>query len=92
MRWILLLVAVIGFVIAFSTKSPGVMGVALLVGFICLVSGFFAFAASRISDSARPDAAMLTDQDINVLKATLRKPAAPAAPAQSAQSTSSERA
>jgi hypothetical protein len=77
MRWILLLLALIGFTTAFSTKSPGLMGIGLFVGFICLVGGFFAFAAARISDAARPDAAMLTDQDINVLKASLRKPAAP---------------
>ena len=79
MRWILLLVAVAGFAIAFSTRSPGLMGFGLVAGFVALVCAFFAFAAVRIESTSRPDVTMLTDKDINTLKASLRKPA-PATP------------
>ena len=83
MRWILLLLAFGAFAIAFSTKSAGVMGFALVVGIGLLFATFFAFAAARIESTSRPDAALLTDKDIAVLRASMRKPVPkpPAAPA-----------
>jgi len=78
MRWILLGVALAGFAIAFSTKSPGVLGLGLVLGFCALFAALFAFAADRIASTARPDSALLTDKDINALRASVRKPGAPA--------------
>jgi hypothetical protein len=79
MRWILLLLAFGAFVLAFSTKSAGVMGLALIGGLVLLVAALFAFAAAKIEATSRPDATLLTDKDINVLRASVRK----AKPAQS---------
>ena len=82
MRWILLLLAFGAFVLAFSTKSAGVMGLALVVGLVVLVAALFAFAAAKIDATSRPDAALLTDKDINALRASVRKAKPPQPPAQ----------
>ena len=84
MRWILLLLAFGAFALAFSTKSSGVMGLALIGGVVLLIAALFAFAAAKIEATSRPDAALLTDKDINALRASVRKtkpPASPASPA-----------
>jgi hypothetical protein len=74
MRWILLLVSVLAFGFAFSAKAPASMGWGLVLGFITLFSSLFGFAAQRVASSARPDVTLLTDKDINVLRASIRKP------------------
>lgn len=82
MRWIFLLVALFGFVVAFSTKAPGILGLGLLLGLIGLFGALFGFAAERVASSARPDVALLTDKDLNALRASMRKavPTTPNAP------------
>ena len=52
LRWILLLVAMVAFGMAFRTDSPGMLAGTLLVGFIALVSGFFGFVAARVGGVA----------------------------------------
>lgn len=84
MRWILLLLAFGAFAIAFSTKSPGVMGFTLIAGIGLLFAALFAFAAAKIGATSRPDSALLTDKDITALRASLRK-APPKAPEPSAE-------
>lgn len=73
MRWILLLLAFGAFALAFSTRSGGVMGLALFGGFVLGVAALFAFAAAKIEATSRPDAALLTDKDINALRVSVRK-------------------
>ena len=80
MRWILLLVAMGAFALAFSTKSPGLMGFCLVLGVGLLFAALFAFASERIASTSRPDTALLTDKDINALRKSVRKPA-PSPPA-----------
>ena len=75
MRWVLLLLAFGAFAIAFSTRSPGVMGFALIVGIGLLFAAVFAFAAAKISATSRPDSTLLTDKDINAIRASIRKKA-----------------
>lgn len=77
MRWILLVVAVLGFALTFSAKTPGLMGIGLFAGFIGLLGALFAFAAARIAATSRPDAALLSDKDISRVRASLRKPVPP---------------
>ena len=72
-----MLVSIAGFSIAFATKSAGVLGLGLLLGFGGLIGAFFGFAAARVAASARPDAALLTDRDIATLRASVKKPQQP---------------
>ena len=73
MRWILLLLAFAAFAVAFSTKSPGLMGFALIAGIGLLFGAVFAFAAAKIEATSRPDATLLTDKDITALRMSVRK-------------------
>lgn len=73
MRWILLIVAILGFALAFSTRSPGMMGIGLLIGLIGLFAAMWAFAAARIASTARPESTLLTDRDASALRAGLLK-------------------
>jgi len=81
MRWIMLLAALFGFALAFAAKTPGLLGLGLLIGFLCSFISLFGFAAARIASTSRPEVAMLTDKDITALQKSVRKPATPAAPA-----------
>jgi hypothetical protein len=72
MRWLLLLFALLGFALGFSAKTPGLMGLGLVLGFVFLLVAFFAFAAARVAANTRPDSALLADKDINALRASLR--------------------
>ena len=76
MRWILLLVSMLGIGLGLSARTPGLMALGLLLGFGCLLASVFAFAAARIASTARPDAALLTDKDVNALRVSVRRPAA----------------
>ena len=78
MRWVFLLGGMFGFAVAFSAKTPGALGIGLVVGFVGLFAALLGFAAARIAASAQSDAALLTDKDINALRASMRKPATPA--------------
>jgi len=72
-RWILLVAALLGFGLAFAAKTPGLLALGLVIGFVCLFLSLFGFAAARIASTARPEVAMLTDKDITALQASVRK-------------------
>jgi hypothetical protein len=80
MRWILLLLALLGFALGFSSHSSGLMGLGFVLGFVFLVAAFFAFAAARVAENSRPDSTLLTDKDIATLRASMRKNVPPAQP------------
>jgi len=73
MRWLLLIFAIFGFIMAFSTRSPGLVGIGLLIGFIGLLSSLWAFAAARIASTSRPESTLLADREASALRASLRK-------------------
>ncbi|HET8940847.1 MAG TPA: hypothetical protein VFN13_02555 [Rudaea sp.] len=73
MRWVLLVIATFGFGLGFSAKTPGVMGIGLLIGFVGLFASLLLFAAARIAANSRPDSALLTDKEISLLRASLKK-------------------
>lgn len=73
MRWVLLVIATFGFGLGFSAKTPGVMGIGLLIGFVGLFASLLLFAAARIAANSQPDSALLTDKEISLLRASLKK-------------------
>jgi hypothetical protein len=81
MRWLLLAFALALFGLAGMTRSGGMLAFCVVFGLVVLFAAFFAFVAEKISATARPDAALLTDKDINVLRASVRKPVPPSTPA-----------
>lgn len=83
MRWIMLLVSLAGFSYAYVAKTPEMLGISLVAGFVGLIAAFFGFAAARVAATARPDAALLTDRDISALRASVaaNKKAPPRPPA-----------
>ncbi len=80
MRWIMLGLTILGFALAFIARSPGVLGLGLLLGFVGLFGMVFSIASDRISAGARPDTAMLSAEDLAALRAR-REAAAKAAAA-----------
>lgn len=85
MRWILLVAAVAGFGIAFTTTSPSLMGLGLIFGCGGLLGFGFALAAARIAQTAQSETALIVDPEISALraKANLAK-SAPRVPAPAA--------
>jgi len=80
-RWIMLVVTVLGLVLAFMAKTPGLLGIGLLLVLIGIVGFIFALAADRIAANARPEAAMAAVEDLAALRRKRVASAAPAAPA-----------
>ena len=68
MRWVLLLVTLIGFFVAFTTNSPGILGVGLLLGLGGAFGFVFSLAASRIAANAQPEVKLIADPEVNALR------------------------
>lgn len=75
-RWIMIALAVGGFLTAFMTGSPGLLGFALLLGFIGLFGVVMSIAADRISSNMRPETAMLQPEVIAALRERAKAQAA----------------
>jgi cytoskeletal protein RodZ len=73
MRWICLIAAVIGFALAFTTKSPGVLGLSLLLGFGGLIGFVLAWASARIAETAQPAATLIVDPEVTALRSKARQ-------------------
>ena len=77
MRWIMLGLTILGFGLAFIARTPGILGIGLLLGFVGLFGMVFSMAADRIASRARSEASMLTSEDLAALRAR-REAARPA--------------
>lgn len=60
MPWFLVGLSIAGTVVAFTTSSPGLLGLGLLVAVVSMFCAIFAFAGRRIAANAQPDSALLT--------------------------------
>jgi hypothetical protein len=80
MRWIMLGLTILGFALTFIARSPGVLGLGLVLGFVGLFGMVFSIASDRIASGARPDTAMLSAEDLAAIRAR-REAAAKAAAA-----------
>ena len=75
-RLILLILTVIGGVLVFTAKSPGLLGLGLLLSIVGFFGLVLAMAAARVSASARPETSMASVEDI----ASFRKRPLPTPP------------
>ncbi len=91
MRWLWLLIAILGFAVAFSSKTAGVLALGLFVGLVGLFAFAFAMAAARIADTAQPASSLIADAEVSMLRARVnqKKNAALSQP-ESAQPLSSD--
>ena len=94
MRWILLIVAIVAFAVAFTGGSPGLMGAGMVIGCGSLLGFALALVSARISQSAQSETALFVDPEINALraKANLTRARSAATPARSAAPAQSDNA
>ena len=69
MRWLLLILTVVGFTLTFMAKGPALLAVGLVLGFIGFFGFIVALAADRVSASTRPETAMLGAEDLAAMRA-----------------------
>jgi predicted lipid-binding transport protein (Tim44 family) len=69
MRWLLLLIAVVGFAVAFTSGSPGLLALGLLIGLAALFGFTLAMAAARIAETAQPAANLIADAEVSAMRA-----------------------
>jgi len=88
-RWIMLVVTLLGSVLSFGAKTPGLLGIGLLLTLIGVIGFIFALAADRIAANARPEASMAAVEEVVALrrKQAASAPKAPVAPAAQAAAT-----
>jgi hypothetical protein len=69
MRWLMLVLLILGLALTFTTKSPGVLAIGLGLGFVGLFGLIFLLAADRVSSGARPESAMLGPEELAAMRA-----------------------
>ena len=67
-RLLWVVMALVGFAIAFIARSAGVLGLGLLLGIVGFVGFVLAMAAARVSASARPETSMASVDDLGALR------------------------
>jgi disulfide bond formation protein DsbB len=67
-RWIMIAMTLLGLLVAIFTRSPGLLGLALILVFIGLFGTVLSFAADRISANSRPDASMLPPEALKAIR------------------------
>jgi len=72
MFWGLALLALIAFMLAFISHSPGWMGLGIFVGFAAAIAAALVFIDRHVRASSRPE--HMTDKEIQALRNIVRKP------------------
>lgn len=72
MVWGLTLVALIAFLLAFISHSPGWMGLGIFIGFVSAIGAALVFIDRHVRASSRPE--HMTDREIQALRSTVQKP------------------
>lgn len=75
MIWGLAIVSVLAFLLAFTSHSPGWMGLGVAMDFLCGVAAALVFIDRHVRASSRPE--HMTDREISALRNTVRKPEEP---------------
>lgn len=72
MRWSLIVVALLGFLLAYFAHSPGLVALGVALGLICGIGAALVFIDQRIRDSSRSE--YMTPGELDALKTTLKPP------------------
>lgn len=72
MVWGLAIVALIAFMLAFISHSPGWMGFGIFVGFVAGIAAALVFIDRHVRASSRPE--HMTEREIQALRNTVHKP------------------
>lgn len=72
MHWLLFGIAAVAFGAAFFAPAPGMIGVGMVIGFVCIFVAFFMMIGARIAERSRPDTTLLTDADVSNLRKSVR--------------------
>lgn len=68
MRSIMMAMTVLGLLMAILTRSPGLLGLALVIMFVGLFGTVFSLAGDRISAGARSDVTMLPPEALQAIR------------------------
>lgn len=72
MIWVLAIVSLFAFMLAFASHSAGWMGLCIAVGLVCGIAAGLVFIDRHLRASSRPE--HMTDGEIEALRNTVRKP------------------
>ncbi|HPW02741.1 MAG: hypothetical protein WBC13_14785 [Dokdonella sp.] len=86
-RWLMIVLSLLGLFLALTTRSPGVMGLSLVMLVVGLFGIVLSVAAGRISANARPDITMLPPEALVAVRAKARERAAAESTAAAATTT-----
>ena len=75
MIWGLTGIAILAFMLAFASHSPGWMGLGIAVGLVCAIAAALVFIDRHVRASSRPE--HMTDREIEALRGTVRNRAEP---------------
>lgn len=75
MTWALASAALLAFLLAFTSHSPGWMGFGIVVGLACGIAAALVFIERHVRASSRPE--HMTDREIAALRGTVRKDGEP---------------
>lgn len=70
MRWILTAIALLGFLIAFASHSPGLVALGVVIGLFCAIGAALAFIDVQIRATSRPE--HMTAGELDALKSTMK--------------------
>jgi hypothetical protein len=68
MRWMMLLISIVGFVIAFTTKSAGIMAISIFMIVVGLTGFVLGMAAQRVANNSRDQVYVPTAEEIALIK------------------------
>lgn len=75
MVWGLVAVALVAFLLAFTSHSPGLMGLGIFLGFLFAIAAALMFIERHVRASGRPE--HMTEREVEALRGTLKKPGRP---------------
>lgn len=67
-RWILLALTILGFVVMFIAKSPGLLALGLLLVVVGVLGFAWVLAADRVAANSRPESSMASGEELAALR------------------------